>query len=428
MTRKAVIAVVAVVAGLLTITAAIVDRSLSAEVRPAAATQSSPSGTVVIDWNRELLRIVRTPKAQPATIHPTRSFAILHAAIYDAVVSVTRDGSPYGFRLTAPRSARPDAAAATAGHDVLAALYPARADELDRELAAELAAIPDGTGKEQGITVGRNAAERMLAIRSQDGSGTTPPPFPPGTQPGDYRPTPPTLAPPVFTHWAAVTPFVLHRAAQFRPEPPPDPASTASITAEREVESLGRDTSTTRTADQTVAARFWSAPIWNYWNEIAQNAALAHHTGLVRTARLFADLDLALADSTIAFYDAKYHDHVWRPITAIREGPGGDPSWTPLATTPADPSYPGAHSVISSAASTVLTSYFGERNEVVVTSEVLPGVVRSFGSYHDAATEAGLSRIFAGLHTRLDHDSGLRLGREVAAFVMDHATSGGDGR
>ena len=429
MTRKSLIAVVAVVAGLLTIIATIVDRSISASVGPAAAAPSSLSGTVVVDWNRELLRIVRTPKAQPATIHATRSFAILHAAIYDAVVSITRDGSPYGFRLTSPRTARPDAAAAAAGHDVLAELYPARAAELDGQLAADLASIPDGTSKEQGITVGRNAAERMLAMRSLDGSATAPPPFPPGTLPGDYRPTPPTLAPPVFTHWAGVTPFVLHRAAQFRPEPPPDPASRSSLTAVREVESLGRDTSTTRTADQTAAARFWSAPIWNYWNEIAQSAALAHHTGLVRTARLFADLDLTLADSTIAFYDAKYHDHVWRPITAIREAPvGGDPSWTPLATTPADPSYPGAHSVISSAASTVLTSYFGERNEVVVTSEVLPGVVRSFGSYHDAAIEAGLSRIFAGLHTRLDHDSGLRLGHQVAIFVMDHATSAGDGR
>jgi hypothetical protein len=407
MTRRTTATALVVAASMLAaIGAAVVARSGGGG--PVAASAPAGSGALVVDWNRELLRIVRTSGAQPATVHPTRSFAILHGAIYDAVLHVARD-------------ARADAAAAQAGHDTLAALYPARAGELDSQLAGELNAIPDGAPRQQGVDAGRRAAQRLLAARAADGSATPPPPLPPGTAPGDYRPTPPGFARAAFTHWASVTPFVLEDAAQFRPEPPPQVSSQEYLDAVAEVRDLGRDSSTTRSAEQTVAARFWSAPIWNYWNEIAQRAALDHHTGLVRTARLFAGLNLAFADGVIAFYDAKYHDHVWRPVTAIRQD---DTGWTPLVATPADPSYPGAHSVISAAAETVLSRFFGAHTAITVSSELLPGVSRSFPSFQDAALEAGLSRIWAGVHTRIDHEAGLRLGHQVAGFVMEHAMSG----
>lgn len=217
---------------------------------PAAAAAPVGSGAVVVDWNRELLRIVRTPGAQPATVHPTRNFAILHAAIEDAVLHAGRD-------------ARLDAAAAEAGHDALLGLYPARREELDRRLAAELGAIPDGAARQRGVDGGRRAARRLLGSRAGDGSANPPPALPAGTAPGEYRPTPPGLARAAFTHWAGVTPFVLEDAAQFRPEPPPDVTSPEYIAAITEVRDLGRDSSTIRTADQTVAARFWSAPIWS---------------------------------------------------------------------------------------------------------------------------------------------------------------------
>ena len=383
------------------------------------------SGAVVVAWNQELLRIVRTKGAQPATIHPTRSFAILHAAIYDAVVSITRDAPPYLFSVDAPDHARPDAAAAEAGHDTLVALYPTMKPALDQQLAAELAAIPDSAGKQRGLDVGHAVAAHLLAIRADDGSGASPLVFIDGAQPGDYRRTPPNFPTPVFTHWSKVTPFVLPDADQFRPAPPPSLQSPTYAMALNEVKSLGQDVSTTRTADQTVVAKFWAASIWNYWNEIAQNAANAHGTDLVRTASLFASLNLSFADSTIAFYDAKYTYHLWRPVTAIRladtvgnPATTADPTWNPLAVTAADPSYPGAHSTISAAGAAVLSSFFGDRDKITVTSEVLPATVRTFDGYHDVATEAGLSRIFAGQHTRLDHQAGLRLGRDVARLVL----------
>ncbi len=391
----------------------------------ATANGSSASGAIVVAWNKELLHIVLTPGAQPATIHPTRSFAILHAGIYDAVVSITRDAPPYLFSVNAPNTARPDAAAAQAGHDTLVALYPKWKAALDQQLASELATIPDGAGKQQGIQVGQAVAARLIAIRANDGSDTTPPPFVPGNQPGNYQLTPPKFVAPVFTNWSNVTPFVLNNAAQFRPGPPPAVTSQADAQALNEVESLGQNTSTTRTPEQTVIAKFWAGPPWNLWNEIAENSALAHHTNLETTARLFAVLNLSLADSVIAFYDAKYHYQLWRPVTAIRlakttGNPAivGDPTWTPLVVTALDPAYPAAHAVISADAATVLAAFFGNKDQIRATSDVLPGVVATYTSYSDIATEAGLSRIYAGNHTRIETEVGLTLGNNVAQFVI----------
>jgi hypothetical protein len=402
----------------------------------AAAAAETPrgSGAIVVDWNKQLVKIVNTPGAQPATVHPTRSFAIMHAAIYDSVVSITHGSSPYLFSLNAPAGARADAAAAEAGHDTLVALYPSMKTALDQQLASELAAIPDGGAKGQGVQVGHLSAAFMLSARVDDGSSVTLPPFVGGTQPGDWRPAPPAFTPAVFTQWSLVTPFVLDKSDQFRPAAPPALTSPSYAQALNEVKSLGQNSSPSRTADQTVAAKFWPGPIWTTWNEIAEKSALTHNSDLVRTARLFALLDLSLADTTIAFYDAKYHYHLWRPITAVREADNdgnpataGDPSWTPLLATAPDPSYPGAHSAISGAGAAVLASFFGDHDRIMVTSDVLPGVTRSFNSYSAAASEAGLSRIYGGVHTRIDHEAGLKQGHDVARFVLDDAGSSGFG-
>jgi len=413
----------------LSATAAGATASSGTGSRAAAAKASVGSGAIVVDWNKELVKILSTPGAQPATIHPTRSLAILHAAIYDAVVSITHSNPPYLFSVDAPPGARADAAAAEAGHDTLVTLYPALKATIDQQLAGELAAIPNGAAKQEGIRVGQLAAAFMLAARANDGSNATPPPLPASTQPGDYRPLPPFVAPAVFTHWSNVTPFVLQKSDQFRPGPPPALGSASYAQAINEVKSLGQANSTTRTADQTVIAKFWPGPIWIAWNEIAENSALAHHSDLVHTTRLFALMNLSFADTVIAFYDAKYHYRLWRPITAIREaGSAGnpavtaDPTWTPLLTA-SDPSYPGAHSAISAAGAAVLTSFFGKHDRIKVTSDVLPGVVRTFDNYSAAATEAGLSRIYGGVHYRFDHEAGLKLGQDVAKFVLGQAKS-----
>jgi membrane-associated phospholipid phosphatase len=311
---------------------------------------------------------------------------------------------------------------------VLVALYPAQRPALDSRLAGDLAALPSGRSSQDGVAVGHTAAAAILAARASDGADMTPPPYLSTGAPGDYRPTPPGFAAPVFTGWGRVIPFVLRAGDQLRPPPPPTPTSPGYARALNEVQRLGSRTSTTRTAAQTEDALFWAAPIQNYWNAIAEQIATARHTDLDGSARLFAQLDLGLADATIALYDAKYTYRRWRPITAIREADGDsnpattpDPMWTPLATTPADPSYPGAHSDLSAAAATVLARFFGDRVRFTVASPTLPGVVHSFGRFSDAVAEAGLSRIYAGVHTRTDHRAGLRLGLDVADYLLGHS-------
>jgi membrane-associated phospholipid phosphatase len=383
----------------------------------------------VIDWNKALLSIVNTPGAQPASIQPTRNFAILHAAIYDAVNSIDRTHEPYLISVRAPRGASETAAADAAAHSALVGLYPAQQSSLDADYTAELAKVPDGPAKDKGVRLGEQVASDLLAIRANDGSSVIPTPFVAGTNPGDYRPTPPNFPAPVFTTWGQVTPFVLDSGDQFRPAPPPALTSTAYAAAINEVESLGSATSTTRTPDQTQIGQFWGPPIQNFWNQIAETVALAHHSDLPTTARLFAALNLSFADSAIAFYDAKYTYQLWRPVTAIRladtdgnPNTVADPNWLPLAgNTAADPSYPGAHSTISAAGADVLASFYGDKQHFSLTSPALPGVTRSFSSFSAAAQEAGLSRIYAGQHTRLDHVAGLALGHDVAGFVLHNA-------
>jgi membrane-associated phospholipid phosphatase len=359
----------------------------------------------VVQWNRTLLTLLRTPGVQPATIHPTRNLAMLHAAIYDAV-------------QTGPAS--PDAAADAAAHTVLLALYPATASTLDAAYLQSLSLIPDGPDKEEGIRIGEAAANHLLTMRANDGSANLAPPLIFGTGPGAYQSTPPNFPAPVFTGWSQVTPFVLTSAGRFRPGPPPDLTSETYANDFNEVKSLGIPRSPAASIDQQLVGWFWSGAIQNYWNEIAQTAAIANGLTTAQTARLFALLNESLADTVIAMYDAKYTYKFWRPVTAIRST--SDSNWLPeTKNTAADPSYPGAHSALSSAAATVLASFFGsDQFSFHVTSEVFAGVDRSFSTFSGAAQEAGLSRIYAGQHFRFDHMAGQQLGTNVSEFVLNN--------
>jgi len=392
---------------------------------------SSQSVNPVLQWNRALLVIVRTPGAQPATIHPTRSFAIMHAAIYDAVNAIDKTHKSYFVNLRGvSQSASQDAAAAAAAHEVLVGLYPQFQAMLDAQLQQSLAQIPDGAHKADGIIIGQTVADGILALRSNDGSNAPPIPYVFGNAPGDYQSTPPNFPQqPQFTHWSHVTPFALERADQFRPGPPPDLTSERYATVFNQVKSLGIANSTAATADQALTGRFWNGAIQNYWNEITQTVAMERNLTTAQSARLFALLNLTFADGVIAFYDAKYVYNLWRPVTAIRAADTDnnpetlpDPNWLPETTNTApDPSYPGAHAVISAAGASVLISFFdSDHFDFTVTSEVLAGVTRSFTRISAADEEATLSRTFAGQHFRSDLTAGQRLGRNVADFVVDN--------
>jgi membrane-associated phospholipid phosphatase len=255
-------------------------------------------------------------------------------------------------------------------------------------------------------------------------------PYTPGTDPGDWQPTPPANLPALAPQWPDVTPFAMSAGSQFRPAPPPALDSAAYRAAFDEVKSLGRADSMTRSEEQTQIARFWNdglgtAFAFGYWNKIAQGVAADQGLSLVSQAHTFALLNIATADAIISCWDAKYTYNLWRPVTAIRAADTdgnpdteADASWTPLLVTPNFPSYTSAHSTVSGAAAGVLTALFGDDYHFTVGSEGLPGVTRSFDSFGAAAAEAGRSRIYGGIHYAFDSATGLAVGAEVADYVV----------
>jgi hypothetical protein len=384
----------------------------------------------VIQWNAELLTLLQVPGAQAATIHPTRTMAIMQLAVYDAVDAIQSGHRSYLRTTPAPAHASASAAAAAAAaaaRTTLLALLPSQQQAIEAKYQQSLSQLGSSRRVQQGIKVGELAATAILAARVNDGSGVAAPAFKPGSGPGEYQLTPPKFSAPVFGQWPAVTPFALRSGDEFRPPSPPALASARYVDDFNEVKALGRLDSVSRSTDQTNIGKFCgAAPVWNVWNQIAELAGVGHHNTLGQNARMFALIDTGLADSVIALYDAKYAYHRWRPVTAITTLDTGNPAafgdltWTPLAATAPDPSYPGAHATVSETAAVNLAGFFGtDRFDFSLTNATVPGVVRSFASFSQAADEASASRIFAGQHFRYDEEAGQPLGRRVGDFVSD---------
>jgi hypothetical protein len=401
------------------------SRLLLAVVPLQAINLSAQTVNPVVDWNRTLLSIVRTPNLQPPTVHGTRSFAMMHLAMEEAVATLSGSVSD--------TETLQKVAAVAAAHQVLVVLYPSAETNLNQTYQSSLASItttPKVRDLLGAISIGRRSAERVLRERANDGSNTAPDIYVFGTDPGSYQSTPPNFPKqPQLVNWGNVLPFLLRSPAQFRPGPPPALDSAIYARSLTEVQSLGALVSSTATPEQMLIGKFWNGAIQNYWNEIAQSLSIAHALNTADTARLFALLNVGLADSVIAFYDAKYQYNFWRPVTAIREanpavtpGATSDPQWLPEVTNTApDPSYPGAHAVVSAAAAEILVSTLKtDWLAFDVTSEVMSGATRHFESISDAEAEATRSRVYAGAHFTFDLVAGERLGRRVAAFVLEH--------
>jgi membrane-associated phospholipid phosphatase len=386
---------------------------------------------MVLRWNNVLLAAITTAGQSPVVA--TRTVAIVQVAVYDAVNSIDQSYTPYLAAIPAPAGAYESAAAGQAAHDALVALFPAQSTVLDLELLASLQEIPDGDAKTTGIQVGQAAAQNILAARANDGSGNMVN-YTPGTDLGAWQPTPPAYLPAAFPQWPLVTPFCLPSGSEFRPPPPPvltSPDYTAAFNLTKDV---GAFDSTSRTADQTEAALFWqgivtpnSTPV-GMWNLIAQEVAIAQGNTLVQNARLFALLGLTEADQAIACWDAKYTYNFWRPVTAIpaadtdgNPDTNPDPNWMSLFATPNHPSYPSAHSTLSTSCATVLALFFGtDAINFDLSWEGLPGVTRSFDSFSAAAHEAGQARIWAGIHWSTDITAGEGLGLSVGAYIAQN--------
>ncbi|HQU41647.1 MAG TPA: Ig-like domain-containing protein [Pirellulales bacterium] len=390
--------------------------------RVASTGQSDP----VIQWNENLLAAIQQDASDPQM--GSRAMAMVQSAVYDAVNAV--EGKPGHFvTLTAPAGASAPAAVSQAAHDVLAYLYPAQLATFDGELAASLALVADGQAKTDGMALGTTAASAIVALRAGDGSRNFVE-YTPGSGPGVWRPTAPMYAEALEPQWAQLTPWTMTSDSEFRPAGPPALTSAAWAQSVNETQSLGAADSTTRTADQTEIAHFWSdgggtATPPGHWNEIAEQVASSEGNSLDENARLFAELDVGLADAAIVAWDAKFAYNAWRPITAIPNADTAgnsavtqDPNWTPLLITPNFPEYVSGHSTFSGTAAGILDAVFGADTSFTIGSDALPGVTRSFTGFDQAAQEAGISRIYGGIHFEFSDADGRAAGALLAQHVL----------
>jgi hypothetical protein len=243
-----------------------------------------------------------------------------------------------------------------------------------------------------------------------------------------WRPTPPANAPGVGPQFATMTPWVPTRPSLFRPAPPPAPASAEYATDFNETKMWGSATGSMRQQADSDVAVFWSGNGTLFWTRIAGQLAASRHRTLAENAHLFAVLHVAMADASIACWDAKYRYLLWRPVTAIRSldndgnsATDADPSWTPFLTTSAHPEYPSGHSNLAGAAATVLEAIFGDDAVFTATSETMTGAERSFVGFSGAVAEMHDARVFGGMHFRTACVRGSALGSTVARYVMRHA-------
>jgi len=389
----------------------------------AAAQPGTAQADTVTQWNLTMIAGLEAAGVPPPPA--ARIGAIVQASVFDAVNGIARQYTPYHVAPAAPAGASRDAAVAAAAHTALVALIPGQRPLFDAQLAATLAQLSDdpahpGQSVQRGLAWGTTVANDILAWRATDGFTTVPPPYTVGTAPGDWQPTPPAfLGPPqapLFRQFATMTPFALTSPAQFLPPGPPPLDSARWAQDLAEVRALGSATSTTRTPEQTQTAIFWQADTpAAMWNRVADQLAQAGDLPLAQNARLLAQVNIALADATIAVWNAKNYYNFWRPVTAIRAT--SDPAWTPLLPTPAFQEYPSAHSGVSSAAAAVLASFYGDATSFTVTSAGLPGVQRDFTTFSSAVQQVENARIYAGFHFRFSCTDAAALGAQVARYV-----------
>jgi membrane-associated phospholipid phosphatase len=433
-------------------------------------------------WNEVALRAVavdHTPAflggstivaEQPGPTRTSRVLAIVHIAIYDALNAIDKRYPGYSGALPAFSDSSPDAAIAQAAHDTLVALYPRQANRLDGWLAADLARLPGGRAKLNGIDIGRRAAAAILALRADDGAYEGEPvvgeDYYVSNAPGVWRPDPVSgIQIALGAYWRRLTPFVLQSPTQFPPPAPPLLPSSEYARAFNELKQFGGDgirTPTRRTPAQTVAGIYWAydGTAWigtppRMYNQIAVQLALGRTSDALELARVLALVNVAIADTTMAVWETKYRYDFWRPVTAIREaspgtGPTGqgdgnpltraDPNWTPLGApasnltgpnfTPPFPAYSSGHASLGGAMFEMMRRLFGDRVGFTFVSDeyngitrdnhgwVRPRLPRSYGSLSQAEEENGQSRIYLGIHWQFDKTAGIAVGHQVADYVF----------
>lgn len=393
--------------------------------RPSAAT-AAPDAASVLQWNMYASNAIVVVAAQPPHVS-LLSFAMVQGAVYDAVNAIEGGYQPYLVSPNADGTESIDAAVAAAAFNVLADLFPSQEPDLQALYDASLDPIPDGDSKTAGIAIGEAAAAAMIAAREDDGRGG-PGGFTTGTEPGEWRPAPPSFGNDPAAWVANVHPFLMDSPDQFRSKGP-NALNAGSYTKDfNEVKAVGAIDSTTRTADQTEAARFWGAthpPA--LWNQIFRTIAEDKALDPAEAARMLAMTNLAGADGIIACWDSKAHWTFWRPITAIHEaGNDGnphttpDPSWAPLLLTPPYPDHPAGHPCVSGAIVEALRTFFGTNKIGFTAFSAGSGTERSFTRLYHVIDEIIDARVWSGIHFRTADLAGAQIGKNVGKWLGKH--------
>src|SRR5262245_37544440 len=377
---------------------------------------------VVTDWNAISIPIIGTPARGGGSAF--LDFAMVHLAIHDAIQAYEGRFESYGTPI-ANADGSPIAAAASAAHDVLVNRFPAQAASLDTTLQGYLTNL--GLVGDPGVAIGQEAAAPIISPRTGDGSWpSNPEVFTGGTQPGEWRPTPPALAPMAVPWLGDVVPFALKDASQLFPSPPPTAVSSDEYTQDyNEVKALGRATNSSRTPEQTALALFYSDNLIVLGQrELRGVAATLDDIGV--SARLLALADVSAADAVIGAWRAKRIYNFWRPITAIQEGDNdgnpdtaGDPTWLPLAVTPAYPDYTSGANSVFGAFTRTLALMFGDKTTFIVTSTPV-NQTKAYERFSDQAADMVEVRMLQGIHFRTADEVGRRMGRRSANWAFSH--------
>jgi hypothetical protein len=394
-------------------------------IAAALAAPAAARADTVTQWNLNASTALMITAAQgPQASVP--HMAMVHGAVYDAVNAI--DGRYEGYLLTS-RVATPfdskDAAAATAAYRVLSKLLPAQQATFDAQYAASLATVPDGPAKQRGVAVGEAAAAAMIAARTDDGRfGAFR--FSVGSGPGVWKPVLPAFVNDPNAWLKDVRPFLLPSGAEYISDGPHALDSKKYAREFEEVKTLGSASSTTRSADQTTAARYWAENPPNTWSRIFRTLSAEQGVSLVDNARLYAMLYLTAADALISVWNDKAHWLFWRPITAIRDadtdgndGTAKDESWLPLIPTPPYPEHTSGHSGLSGSFVATLQDFFGT-DEVGWTDTNIGGFTRSFTRFSQAIDDVVDARVWSGIHFRAADEQGAKIGRQVAKYREKH--------
>ncbi len=410
-------AVTALVLGLTLVAAA----PVAAVPPPGAA-----NARVITTWNAIAVNTV-TNNGAAASPTSFNYFAFVHLAMYNAVVGITGGYEPYHWDKHAPTGASPEAAAAAAAHRILSNYFPGAADNLNAQLAASLALVPDGGAQDKGISYGVRAADNIIALRMNDGRNAVVN-VPLADGPGDWVPTSTLPAAQFASAWlGGVTPLAIPSATEFAPGAPPQIADDKYVTEFNEVKRVGNVNAlpADRDAAMTQTARFFSdagiLPMQGALRELATRRAL----NIADSARMFAAVDTSIADGAITVWHAKLQYMWWRPITAIRMGDDdgndatdGEPGWTPLINTPPYPDWPSGLCSVVGATTTALTRLNGMVDLNI--SSAAAGETRYYATKADIAQSAIDARVWSGIHFRTADEVSMVIGTSVANYVLDN--------